>query len=337
MTSFAATLCDGRAAVRWPVTVDVDGDEVRISGDFAPIVAPRGAFTPDDPVTGMPRTLQIASGGTLETDAKDAVDALWPTRGAIARAAYALESRWSAALGAVAVIVGCTWFIVAVVLPKLAEPVANGLSQEAEEAIGKHTLTTLDRAFLKRSRLSPSRTLEIRDEFSEFLAGEPSADKFRLEFRRMPGPNAFALPGGVIVVTDDMVDLVENDDELLAVLAHEMGHERHRHGLRLVLQNSGLAVLVTALAGDAVGMTFLAAALPSILLQSRYSREFEAEADAYAFAQLKRHGKSPQAFADVMRRMQKAVPHADDEHGLIQYLNSHPATEERIRAAEAAR
>ena len=157
MTSFAATLCDGRAAERWPVTVDVDGDEVRISGEFAPIVAPRSAFTPDDPVTGMPRILRIASGGTLETDAKAAVEELWPTRGVIARAAFALESRWSTALGALAVIVGCTWFIVTVALPKLAEPVANSLSPEAEEAIGTHTLATLDRAFLKRSSLPPSR------------------------------------------------------------------------------------------------------------------------------------------------------------------------------------
>ena len=77
---------------------------------------------------------------------------------------------------------------------------------------------------------------------------------------------------------------VGSDDELLAVLAHEIGHVRGRHAMRLVLQNSGLAVLLTALAGDAVGVTFLAVALPSMLLQSGYSRQFETEADDYAFA-----------------------------------------------------
>ena len=62
-------------------------------------------------------------------------------------------------------------------------------------------------------------------------------------------------------------------------------------------------MLLTAIAGDAVGVTFLAVALPSMLLQSGYSREFEAEADDYAFALLKRKGVSPQAFADVLRRL----------------------------------
>ena len=89
------------------------------------------------------------------------------------------------------------------------------------------------------------------------------------------------------------------------MLAHEIGHVRGRHAMRLVLQSSGVAVLLTALAGDAVGVTFLAVALPTMLLQSGYSRQFEAEADDYAFAHMKRHGVSPQAFADVMRRLEK--------------------------------
>jgi len=337
MTTFAATLCDGQSAMRWPVAVDVEGDEVRISGDFAPIAVKRSAFTADDPVTGVPRTLRLASGGTLETDARAAVEEFWPTRGAIARVAFALESRWAAAIASVAVIASCAWFIVAIALPALAEPVAASLSQQTQDAIGTHTLTTLDRTFLKRSQLTRSKMAQIRAQFDQFLEGEPNAGEYRLEFRRMPGANAFALPGGTIVVTDDMVKLAASDDELLAVIAHELGHEHHHHGIRLVLQNSGLAVLVTALAGDAVGMTILAAALPSVLLQSRYSRQFEAEADLYAFAHLKRHGKSPQAFADVMRRLQKSTPGDDGDRGIVQYLNSHPATEDRIRRAEEAR
>jgi predicted Zn-dependent protease len=337
MKSFAATLCDGRNAIRWPVTVEVDGDEVRISGKFEPLVAPRSAFTPSDPVAGVARTLHISNGGTLETDAKETVDELWPVRSRIARVAYGLESRWSAAVGAVVLIAAGAWFIVAIVLPTLAEPMAASISPKVEEAIGQSTLKTLDRTVLKRSQLPQSRIDEIKDEFETFVEGEPNADDYQLIFRRMPGANAFALPGGTIVVSDDMVKLAANDDELLAVIAHEIGHERHRHGLRLVLQNSGLAVLVTALAGDAVGMTIMAAALPSLILQSRYSRQFEAEADEYAFAHLKRHGKSPQAFADVMRRLQSAAPRDGSENGLVQYLSSHPATDERIRRAEEAR
>lgn len=337
MKSFAATLCDGRNATRWPVTVEVVGDEVRIVGEFAPMIVPRSAFTPCDPVAGTSRTLHLASGGSLESDATEAVDEMWPSRGRIARFAFALESHWSAAIAAVALIAAGAWFIVAVALPAMSEPIAASLSPKVEDAIGESALATLDHTLLKRSRLPPSRIDEINEQFDTFLEGEASSDHFRLEFRSMPGANAFALPGGIIVVTDDMVKLAANDDELLAVIAHEIGHERHQHGIRLVLQNSGLAVLVTALAGDAVGMTIMAAALPSVILQSRYSRQFETEADTYAFSHLKRHGRSPQAFADVLRRLQKAVPHDGSDDGLVQYLNSHPATEERIRRAEEAR
>ena len=84
---------------------------------------------------------------------------------------------------------------------------------------------------------------------------------------------------------------------------------RVRHALRLPLQElPGVAVLLTAIAGDAVGVTYLAAALPSMLLQSSYSREFETEADDYAFTLLRRKGVVAQVFADMLRRLEAAGP-----------------------------
>ena len=91
------------------------------------------------------------------------------------------------------------------------------------------------------------------------------------------------------------------------------------------------------LAGDAVGTTILAAALPAVLLRTRYSRQFEVEADDYAFAMLKRHGQSPQAFADLLRRLSLIEPETGDSHSLRRYLSTHPATEERIQHAEEQR
>jgi Zn-dependent protease with chaperone function len=126
------------------------------------------------------------------------------------------------------------------------------------------------------------------------------------------------------------------DDELLAVIAHELGHLQAHHAVRLVLQQSGVAVLATVLAGDAVGMTFLAAAVPAMLLDSRYSRSFEQEADDYAFGLLARHDISPQVFADVMRRFARDQRTAAPRDPVLRYLSSHPPTEERIERAEQA-
>ena len=124
---------------------------------------------------------------------------------------------------------------------------------------------------------------------------------------------------------------------LMAVLAHEVGHLNAHHAMRMVLQQSGIAVLVTALAGDAVGMTILAALVPAALVNARYSREFELEADAYALALLKRHDRSPQSFIDVLKSFAEDQRMGDPRDPVLRYLSSHPDLEERIARAEAQR
>lgn len=83
----------------------------------------------------------------------------------------------------------------------------------------------------------------------------------------------------------------------------------------------------------------LAAALPATLMRAQYSQAFETDADLAAFDELKRRGISPRVFASFLRRMQQkegAAAKAGEE-GVLRYLSSHPATEERIRRAESAR
>jgi Zn-dependent protease with chaperone function len=228
------------------------------------------------------------------------------------------------------------WTVIAYVLPLAAQPVARSISPRIEQAIGAQALKSIDATFAKRSRLPAERRNEIQRKFAAFIDGEPELDGVALHFRRLGGPNAFALPGGTIIVTDEMVEWVDDDEELMAALAHELGHLRHQHAMRLVLQKSGIAVLITAIAGDAAGMTFLAAAIPAAVLNSSYSREFELEADRYAYAQLRRHGSSPQALARLFRRFAEDRRTADADDPLARYLGSHPGIEERIRLAEDA-
>jgi predicted Zn-dependent protease len=336
--AFAGVLHDGRTTLSVPVRLEANEDAIVIADGTATARLPRAGIHADAPIPGVPRTLRLPGGETIETADHAAVAALWPERGFVSRVAFALESRWWAPLTGIAVTAACAWLIVAVVLPYGAEPVARRIGPNVERYLGEQALASLDRTFLKPSRLPEEAQDEWGDKFEAFIAGERGEERFDLVFRHAGAPNAFALPGGTIVVTDEMVEVAKGDDEMYAVLAHEIGHVRGRHSMRLVLQDSGLAVLVTALAGDAVGVTILAAALPSILLQSRYSREFETEADDYALAHLERHGVPPRAFADLMRRLateEKAA--AGNDATVLRYLGSHPATEERIRRAEEAR
>jgi predicted Zn-dependent protease len=336
VSRFDGVLFDGRAATAVPVRVEVRVDDVTIADGTVTARVPRAQIVADAPIPGVPRTLRLPDGERVETDDHAAVTSIWPERGAVARAGYAIESRWWAVLGCIAITAVCIWFIVAVALPLGADPVARHISPEVELYLGKRALASLDAMVLGPSQLPDEAQREWGGRFDRFVAGESDGARYAIVFRHAGAPNAFALPGGTIVVTDEMVGAVGSADELLAVLAHEIGHVRGRHAMRLVLQNSGVAVLMTALAGDAVGVTFLAIALPSMLLQSGYTRQFEVEADDYAFAHMKRHGVSPQAFADALRRLERETGRSHDS-AVSRYLGTHPATAERIRRAEGAR
>jgi predicted Zn-dependent protease len=334
---FSGAYHDGRTTAALPVRVESRGEDVAISDGTVTGRIPRKDIRADAPIPGVTRVLRLPDGGSIESADHAAVDALWPERGVIARAAYAVESHWSAVGVGIAFTAACVWLIVAVALPLAADPVARRISPRVEAYLGEKALASLDASVMKPSQLSEDIQDEWNDRFDAFVAGEKGTARYALAFRHAGTPNAFALPGGTIVVTDEMVDAVGSDDELLAVLAHEIGHVRGRHALRLALQNSGVAVLMTALAGDAVGVTFLAVALPTLLLQTGYSRQFETEADDYAFAHMKRHGVSPQAFADAMRRLEKETGGGKRDDAMVRYLGTHPATAERIRRAEQAR
>jgi predicted Zn-dependent protease len=337
MTAFEGVLFDGVRASGLPVQVEAQGDEVLITTLIEPrrSVA-RDQIVADAPIPGVPRLLRLPGGELIQTNAHDAVAALWPPKDIISRAAFAIESRWWAAVTGLALTAGTVWLIVAFVLPLAAEPVSKRISPAVEAFMGQQTLEILDRTLFSPSTLTEEKTDELEEKYAQFVDGE-DAQRYKLAFRHAGMPNALALPGGIIVVTDEMVLATENDAEFLAVVAHEIGHVRGHHAMRLVLQGSGVAVLMTALAGDAVGTTILAAALPAVLLRTRYSRQFESEADDYAFAMLKRHGQSPQAFADLMRRMQLRKDAKEEPDTLLQYLSTHPATEERIQRAEQQR
>jgi Zn-dependent protease with chaperone function len=333
---FNGVLYDGRSAARQRVAVEVHDARVTIVGEAMLATLAQNEIHADPPVPGVPRRLLLPGGAAIETADHAAVDALWPSTSPIARSAFWLESRTSMAVVAVAVIAVIVWLVVTRVLPLAAKPIAERINPQIEQSIGEQTLKSLDATLSKPSALPVERREAIEEAFAAFLDGEAGMDDVELEFRKMGGANAFALPGRTIVVTDEMVASVHDDDELIAVLAHELGHLNGRHAMRMVLQQSGIAVLVTAVAGDAVGMTLLAAAMPAALLNARYSREFELEADDYAYALLHRHGRSLQPFADVLRRFAQDQRTADPHDPLLRYLDSHPDLDERIRRTEAA-
>ena len=249
-----------------------------------------------------------------------------------------LEEQWGVALAGVAIIVVILLMSYFYGLPAVANYAASRIPVQTERALGEQALKWLDNnSWLRPTQVSKDRQKDILKGFDRLRAEQPLKDYYRLEFRdsTLIGPNAFALPGGTIVITDGMVSASESTEEVLAVLAHEIGHVELRHTMRSILQNSAIAAVAATVTSDAASLSVAVAGLPALLAETRYSREFEEAADDYAFRLLKKLNYSPEAFASIMERLEKKH---EGEHRGRTFISSHPVTEERVkRAREAAR
>ena len=286
----------------------------------------------------MPRTLRLPGEGHLQVEDSPLLEQWLPTPSRIEAIADWLERRRTAALTAgAATVLGVVLFF-QVGLPWMADALAPQIPRAIERAVGEQALALIDRMGLQPSRLPQQRQHDLKVQFFDLIQGLPRADDYKLDFRHAPGlgANAFALPDGQIIVTDQLVELSDGDDALLmAVLAHEAGHHEHHHGMRQALESSAVVVVAGFLFGDLSGTASLSVSVPVLLLESGYSRGKETEADAFAFRLLRERGQSPKAFAEIMRRLTRKHGGGGGD-GPLTYLSTHPASEGRIRAAEDA-
>lgn len=198
--------------------------------------------------------------------------------------------------------------------------------------LGEQSLQALDRGVFAPSRLDEARRRELRARFSALhFQTEPQTLR-RLEFRFAPAldANAFTLTDGSIIVLDELAERL-SDDEVIAVLAHELGHVDGRHPLRLLIQGSALAAFWALYAGD---VSSLLAAAPAAVLQAHYSRTLEQQADDYGAGLLRANELSPGLLADALEKLDAAQRHgtADFTGG---YLSSHAGTALRIEHLRA--
>jgi Zn-dependent protease with chaperone function len=285
-----------------------------------------------------PRKLVLPGGREFETANNDTVDAIADQH----RAAHHgwlhwLENRLGVVTVAAVFVLAAGGLFIVYGVPALAREAAFAVSPEMNARVGQGTLELLDQAF-SETELSEARQVELQSHFARVIASATADHEYTLVFRGggAIGANAFALPSGTVVLTDELTELAERDEEIIAVLAHEVGHVVHRHGLRQTIQSSMLAISLLLLTGDLSSASAFVAALPTALAESRFSREFEREADDYAIEYLLAQGISPTHFAQMLSRLETRVGEGFD----LSFLASHPSTAERLdrlrRAAAAA-
>ncbi len=249
----------------------------------------------------------------------------------IERSAAWVEERIStviafACLGVAIVYAMARWGI-----PLMATAIVMLIPLGIDARMGEQTLVVMDRVLLAPSQLELARQKSLADRWERYCA-KVQCPAHQLLFRhgKEMGANAFALPGGAMVLTDELVKLAQQDEEIVAVLAHELGHVHGRHGVRMVVQSMGAAALLLAVTGDFGNVTDLASALPALLLQTGYSRNMEREADAYAINSLQAACVEPKHLAVMLAKL-------DANASETGWLDSHPGTQERMQMFDAAR
>ncbi len=235
-----------------------------------------------------------------------------------------------AAVAAVAIQIG-------ILIPLLADNLAGFIPPAGERALGEATFGQIREA-LDESGIGEvpicdntkgSAALAALTE--TLMAGQDTrhdVQVFVLDHRLI---NAFALPGGYVVLFDGLIKSADNPDQVAAVLAHEIGHVASRDPTRHALRSAGSIGVLGLIFGDFAGGAAVLF-LTERLISAQYSQEAEAGADAFAHDMLAQVNISPGALGDMFDLMRKK--HGDSE-GVAAHFLSHPALGDRIEAAQA--
>jgi Zn-dependent protease with chaperone function len=304
-----------------------DGQTLLVTGDAMAVQAARDAVRATARLGNLPRKLAFPDGGCFETGDNDAIDAMLQPRD---RIVHRLEKSWRAVLVSVVLAVAAIAMFAFYGAPTAANWMALHTPHRVAQVATEQTLRVLDKSVLEPTRLPRARQDAILALFRDVARQAPrGADHYRLLLRHAPGigPNAFALPDGTIVATDQLVTFARNGAELQGIFAHETAHVDRAHGLQRIYQASLVPAVVAFITGDISQVGQLAVILPGILLQSAYSRGFETQADDDAAALLRRMGKNPAPLADILERIEAKM--CGKTECLPSLLGSHPVTRER--------
>jgi Zn-dependent protease with chaperone function len=358
--TLAASYFDGASARARPVTLQVEGGELIINGEgIHRRVALRKVQWPERTRHGT-RVAHFTEGGSVQCANAAAWDDWSRASGRGDSLVVTMQQSWRWVLASAVALVVLLGVIQQWGLPVAARAVVAVTPLSVDSTLGDTSLAVIDEHLMRPSKLPAAEQARLREAFAKAVSAMPpgSVPAWQLVFRRSRiGANAFALPGGTLVMTDELVELVGRDDKVItAVLAHELGHVRHRHGIRMLIQATALSGLAAMVVGD---FSTVLAGVPVLLGQASYSRDAEREADQEAVRILKAAGISPAVMVTMFEKIAAQRSEAaksgkagksgepvdanppgdklpDQESGLGIAFASHPADAERIRYFQEA-
>lgn len=323
---------DGRSGRAQPVEVSLQDGALRFGGQCLPLTQVQW---PERTRHGQ-RQMLLRGAGLLRFSDAAAFDAWAAAVGHRPGLVESWQLSWRLALMSLLLLTlliagGWRWG-----LPWASDRLAAQVPLSAEQPVGEQAMALIDRQWLRPSRLSEAEQQVWLQRFEGLLVRarasgiENLPTSWQLNFRRATaelGPNAFALPGAQMCVTDELLELLKDEpDAVLTILAHELGHVQHRHGLRMGLRAGVTAVVAALWLGD---YSSLLNGLPVVLATSAYSRDYEREADSFARELARRGGVDPGRIAVFFERIRdKYGPGAETPLAIA--FSSHPGDAERI-------
>ncbi len=300
--------------------------------------------------TSRTLTIDLREHGTLEISDGAAWQAAWVAAGRRPALAQRMQTRWTVFLAVLLVAAAGLAAFYRWGTPWAATEVTRQVPLAWETALSQRALQDLDAQLLKPSKLPAARQAHLRARFDAVAAQVgPELQRYRgyapalsLSFRSGLDANAFALPGGAIVMTDGLVEQATRqglgDDALVGVLAHEIGHVVHRHTTRMVVEQAVLNVGLGLALGDVSSLLSIGASLVTGLA---YRRSHETEADCFAAALMAKAQLPTGPMADLLLGIERehhtkaraAGGGADvrSSDALANILSSHPATAVRAQ------
>ena len=318
-----ASYYDGRSARRHEVRLNIRDGRLYLSGATTNRTDPLGDIDFGEPLAGASRCIEFLDGACCEVSNEMALAKLLREANLRESLVVRMQRHWRWALASFLALGAIfasayTWG-----LPALAKGLAPHVPSAAVQRISDLALAQADQSLLTSSVLPAARQQQIL-EYARARLNAPHLPMWRLHFRASPtlGANAFALPAGDIILLDGLVAKL-NDDEVLAVLAHELGHVVHHHGMQQLIEGTAISLVMAAWFGDVSSVVASAGALLAI---SGYSREAEAEADAFAARRLLQCCTSSEALVSALGKLQESGKARSD------LLSTHPDTIRRIAA-----
>lgn len=211
-------------------------------------------------------------------------------------------------------------------IPVMSALLAARIPVAWEERLGREVVAHLAP---REQRCTDPERLRLLEQILATLTASLPSQPYTLRLLVVDDPmvNAFAAPGGYIVLFRGLLDLTGSAEELAGVLAHEVQHVLQRHAIRLLLEHASTGLLLTALTGDVSGTVVFGLESARLLGTLQHSRRHEAEADVAGLQMLIAAAIDPAGMVTLFERLQEAGQHTPR---FLQYFSTHSSTAQRV-------